>query len=192
MSIHRPSAWKRAIAAGLFLVSAVATTGCITTIGPNMGPFAIPIPISPWLQEKQEDEFWEHERYGRAPILPPLTSATADVGMDPPPDDQVFRKLQDILESEGNWPFMYEVQINDVRIVKEKIADYIDPPRVFPLIGAAQVHHVNYKCTVYYQLVKRVGWPVPHTLVDDSVEVIYIDKTHFHRVGNENSPPPNP
>jgi hypothetical protein len=33
--------------------------------------------------------------------------------------------------------------------------------------------------------VKRVGWPVPHTLVDDDAqEVIYIDHDHLHMVGD--------
>jgi hypothetical protein len=72
-----------------------------------------------------------------------------------------------------------------VRIVKEKIADYVDPPRVVPLLGPVQLHHCHYKCTIYYTEVTRVGWPVPHTLVDeDSQEVIYIDHNHFHMVGN--------
>ena len=72
-----------------------------------------------------------------------------------------------------------------VRIVKEKIADYIDPPRVYPLIGPAQLHHAHYKCTIYYTEITRVGWPVPYTYTDeDAVEVIYIDHNHFHMVGD--------
>ena len=70
-------------------------------------------------------------------------------------------------------------------IVKEKIADYVDPPRVVPLIGPVQLHHAHYKCTVFYSEAVRVGWPVPHTLRDeDSQECIYIDHNHFHMVGN--------
>jgi hypothetical protein len=38
---------------------------------------------------------------------------------------------------------------------------------------------------VYYTEVKRIGWPVPHTLRDeDAREVIYVDHNHFHMVGN--------
>ena len=80
---------------------------------------------------------------------------------------------------------LHEVQRNNVRIVKEKIADYIDPPRVYPLIGPAQLHHAHYKCTVYFTEVTRVGYPVPYTTRDeDSVEVLYIDHNHLHMVGN--------
>ena len=63
-----------------------------------------------------------------------------------------------------------------MRIVKEPIADYIDPPRVYPLAGPAQLHHAHYKCVVYYTEVTRVGWPIPYTTTDeDCQEVIYID-----------------
>jgi hypothetical protein len=73
--------------------------------------------------------------------------------------------------------------------VKEKIADYIDPPRFVPLIGPAQLHHAHYKCTIYFTEVTRVGWPVPHTLNDEeAVEVVYIDHNHFHMVGNVDAP----
>jgi hypothetical protein len=65
------------------------------------------------------------------------------------------------------------------------IADYVDPVRVYPLIGPAQQHHAHYKCTVYYRETTRVGWPMPHTLEDeDTVEVIYIDHNHLHMAGN--------
>ncbi|MDA1180144.1 MAG: hypothetical protein O2931_15275, partial [Planctomycetota bacterium] len=69
--------------------------------------------------------------------------------------------------------------------VTDLIADYVDPPRVYPLIGPAQLHHAQYKCTVYFTETKRVGWPVPHTIKDeDGQEVVYIDHNHLHMVGN--------
>ena len=74
---------------------------------------------------------------------------------------------------------------NNVRIIKEKIADYIDPPRFYPLIGPAQLHHAHYKCTVYFEEQVIVGYPVPHTMKDrEAIEVIYIDHNHFHMVGD--------
>ena len=86
---------------------------------------------------------------------------------------------------QGGLPGLEEIQRNNVRIVKEKIADYIDPPRVYPVVGPAQLHHVHYKCIVYFTEVTRVGWPIPYTTTDeDSQEVIYIDLDHLHMVGN--------
>ena len=68
--------------------------------------------------------------------------------------------------------------------IKELIADYVDPPRFFPLTGPVQVHHTHYKCTIYYEQTIRVGWPIPYTIKKlDGSEVIYIDKDHLHAVG---------
>ena len=164
----------------------LSSTGCIGIVhGPNLGPLAIPIPVSPYFQDKKEDEFWEKERYKRVTVLGPLTAGGPTVALDPPSDDEVMRALERARPTEGGLPLLHEIQRNNVRIVKEKIADYVDPPRFIPLIGPAQLHHAHYKCTIYFTEVTRVGWPVPHTLRDeDSQEVIYVDHNHFHMVGN--------
>ncbi len=165
---------------------ATMSTGCVgITSGPDFGLFGVPIPVSPYFQKMEEDEAWHHERYGRAPILGPLTAGGPAVALDPPSDDEVLRALERAKPVQGGLPFLHEVQRSNVRIVKEKIADYIDPPRFIPLIGPAQLHHAHYKCTVYYSETTRVGWPVPYTVQDqDAAEVIYIDHNHFHMVGN--------
>ncbi len=167
----------------------VSQSGCfwMTSQGPNLGPLAIPIPVPVYLQKSREDKFWNHERYGRAPILGPLRPGGPCEAMDEPSDDEVMRALEKARPVQGNWPFLYEIQRNNVRITKCKVSDYIDPPRHYPLVGPAQQHHAHYKCTVYFQEVKRIGWPVPHTLVDeDCREVVYIDHNHLHMVGEIN------
>ncbi|HMO84538.1 MAG TPA: hypothetical protein PKC18_06415 [Lacipirellulaceae bacterium] len=168
-----------ALAAG-----ALTSTGCMQ-LGPSLGIAAFPIPISPYFQKKKEDEFWMKERYDRVPILGPITSGAEIVALDPPSDDEVMRALEKAQPVQGGVPLLWERNRNNVRIVKEKIADYVDPPRFYPLIGPAQQHHAHYKCTVYYEDVRRIGWPVPHTLRDeDAREVIYVDHNHLHMVGN--------
>ncbi len=164
----------------------LSSTGCVgITHGVNMGFIGIPIPVSPYFQDKKEDEFWIAERYDKVPILGPLTAGGPAVALDVPSDDEVMRAFDRARPIEGGLPLLHEVQRNNVRIVKEKIADYVDPPRFVPLIGPAQLHHAHYKCTIYYSETTRVGWPIPHTLKDEeSVEVIYIDHNHFHMVGN--------
>jgi hypothetical protein len=183
----------RFIALSLLLgVSALTNTGCfwVATDGPRLGPLAFPIPVSPYFQDDQEDKFWEHERYERAPILGPISAESPTVALDPPSDDEVMRALERARPLEGGLPLLHEVQRNNVRIVKCKIADYVDPPRVYPLIGPAQLHHAHYKCTVYFTEVTRVGWPIPYTTVDeDAREVIYIDHNHLHLVGNVDTGP---
>lgn len=166
-------------------VAALGTTGCTSSGGPFLGIAAVPIPVSPYFQKQKEDEFWEHERYARVPILGPITHGGAPKALDPPSDDEIMRALEKSNPVEGGIPFLHERQRNNVRIRKELIADYVDPPRVMPLVGPVQQHHAHYKCTVYYSELTRVGWPMPHTLEDDdAVEVIYIDHNHLHMVGN--------
>jgi hypothetical protein len=178
----------RTLALGLLLVGGLLTnTGCFwgfTTYGPSLGILALPIPISPYFQDQKEDEYWEHERYDRVPILGPVTSGGPPVALDPPSDDEVMRALEKVHPVEGGVPCMWERNRNNVRVVKYKIADYVDPPRHYPVVGPAQQHHAHYKCIVYYDDVRRVGWPVPHTLRDEAEEVIYIDHNHLHMVGN--------
>jgi hypothetical protein len=176
------------IARWVVLIAAVSCNGCFwygTAQGPSLGMFSIPIPVSPYFQDKEEDEYWEKERYDRAPILGPITSGGPVQALDPPSDDEIMRTLERSHHVEGGVPFLHEVQRNNVQIRKELIADYVDPPRFYPMVGPAQLHHAHYKCTVYFSEYKRIGWPVPHTLTDeDSVEVIYIDHNHLHMVGN--------
>lgn len=178
----------RKVSAALFalvVATLIPAGGCSYDLfwsGPEYGIATFPIPVSPFYQDRREDRFWEHERYERAPILGPITAGGAPVALDPPSDDEIMRAMPTI---EGGLPFLYEQHRNNVRIVKELMCDYVDPPRVYPLIGPAQLHHAHYKCTVYYSRVEHVGWPIPHTNTDeDAVEVIYIDHNHLHMVGN--------
>jgi hypothetical protein len=178
-------------AAGLGLALLLLTnTGCfwLATYGPTLGPLAIPIPVSPYFQDRQEVKFWIHERYGKTPILGPIAPGEPCVAIDTPSDDEVMQDLEKVRPTRGGIPLLWERSRKDVRIVKDKIADYLDPPRVYPLIGPAQQHHAHYKCTVYFVETTRVGWPVPYTTVtEDAQEVVYIDHNHFHMVGQVNT-----
>lgn len=176
-------------AATLTLVMlALVTSGCgwgVATQGPSLGILGVPIPVSPYFQKQKEDRAWVKERYERVPVLGPITSGGEPVALDPPSDDEVMRAMENVEPTEGGLPMLYERNRNNVRIVKEKIADYVDPPRVYPLVGPAQQHHAHYKCTVYYEDVRHIGWPVPHTIRDDEAQqVVYVDHNHLHMVGN--------
>jgi hypothetical protein len=165
----------------------ISTTGCYGLGGSNynIGLFGFPIPVSPYYQHKQEEKFWKKERYERVPILGPTTSSGPIVALDPPTDDEVMHALESARPVQGGVPLIWEKQRNDVRILKEKISDYHDPPRFYPLIGPASLHHAHYKCTIYFEEKTTVGYPVPHTLHDrEAIEVVYIDHNHFHMVGD--------
>jgi hypothetical protein len=168
----------------LVLFSLVSTSGCSMVAGPSLGCL-IPIPVTPYLQKQAEDKAWVHERYERMPVLGPLTPGAPHVALDAPSDDEVMREFEKSRTVEGGLPFLYEGQRTNVRIVTEPIADYIDPVRVYPMVGPAQLHHAHYKCIVHYTEITRVGWPIPYTQRnEDAQEVIYIDHDHLHQVGN--------
>lgn len=175
----------RTVLGMLGLLSMVYTMGCSQVAGPTLGILNFPIPVSPYFQKLPEDKFWKHERYERMPVLGPLTPNAPCVALDPPSEDEVMRALEDAKPIQGGLPLLHEIQRTNVRIVTEPIADYVDPPRVYPLAGPGQLHHAHYKCIVYYTEITHVGWPIPYTNTDeDCQEVIYIDHDHLHMVGN--------
>jgi len=175
------------VALCLGAVGLAGSTGCMFPLNTTLGPsvhLPIPVPVSPYFQDKFENDFWVQERYARVPILGPITSGGVPAALDPPTPDEVMRAVQNARTVSGGVPLLYEKQRNNVRMIIEPIADYVDPPRVYPLVGPAQLHHAHYKCTVYFSETTRVGWPVPYTTTDeDTREVLYIDHNHLHMVG---------
>ena len=169
----------------LLAIVSLTSSGCVGTGGVDFGIFGVPIPVSPYWQKSLEDRAWIKERYDMVPILGPLTAGGPTTALDAPSDDEVMRALERARPVQGGFPFLHEVQRNNVRIVKEKCADYVDPPRVVPLLGPVQLHHAHYKCTIYFSERTWVSWPIPHMIENqDAVEVVYIDHNHFHMVGN--------
>jgi len=171
----------------LTLATLAVTAGCppLTPSPMQWGLGNYPIPVSPYFQKKLEYKAWDKERYDRLPILAPLAEGAPHAALDPPSQDEVMRALESARPLEGGFPFLYETQRNNVRIVVEPIADFVDPPRVYPMVGPAQLHHARYKCTVYFTQIDNVGWPLPHTVKnEDAEEVVYIDHDHLHMVGN--------
>lgn len=178
----------------LAVCTLAATTGCTASwTGPSLGMFNYPIPVSPYLQDRMEDNWIQEKRYKRAPVLGPITAGGPAVALDPPSEDEVMRALESARPVKGNWPLLYEVQRNNVRIVVEPIADYVDPPRFYPMVGPAQLHHAHYKCIVYFTEITHVGWPIPYTTTnEDTQETVYIDHDHLHMVGNVDAGPGSP
>ena len=184
---ERVNAWVQRSMLLAMSMMAISTSGCygLASNGYNIGFFGYPLPVSPYYQHKQEEKFWKQERYDRVPILGPNTSSGPIVALDPPTDDEVMHALETARPVQGGVPLLWEKQRNNVRILKEKIADYHDPPRFYPLIGPASLHHAHYKCTIYFEEKTTVGYPVPYTMHDrEAIEVVYIDHNHFHMVGD--------
>ena len=168
---------------GVLALALVATSGCVGMAGPGVGLLSVPVPVSPYHQQAAEDRAFERLRYDKVAILPEITEGN-HIALDPPSDDQVIRELNKVRPLAGAVPGLEVTTRNIKGITKELIADYVDEPRVVPLLGPVQLHHAHYKCTVYFEEVTHVGWPIPHQVrVENGMEVLYIDKDHFHRVG---------
>lgn len=167
----------RAGAALLPLVT-LAGAGCL---GPTPIPAIVPMP--PWVAERMEDKY-AHPNDFRTPIMPPIRDGfPAPICEDPPSEREVLRAMPRVTRG---VPFVYEEFRDDVEIISEKLVDKIDPPRFFPLVGLAQLHHCHWKCTIYYKETVQSSWPFPTQIVKNRVQVVYIDKDHLHLfVGND-------
>ena len=178
---------------GMLALAMAATSGCVGVAGPGVGIASIPFPVSPYHQQMAEDRAFERLRYERVAILPPITGDPSEhIALDPPSDDEVMRALGRARPTAGGVPGLEITQRNVRGITKELVGDYVDPPRFVPLIGPVQLHHSHWRCTVYFEEIVHVGWPVPHHIrTENAIEVLYIDKDHFHRVagGDVHVPP---
>ncbi|HEV3084907.1 MAG TPA: hypothetical protein VGY66_34420, partial [Gemmataceae bacterium] len=48
-----------------------------------------------------------------------------------------------------------------MNIQTDTVGRQVDPPRFFPLVGEAQLHHCHWKCTVYYTEIGQSDDPIP-------------------------------
>ncbi len=146
----------------------------LTLCPPPVPVLAAPVPVMPTATEAMEKKVCDRNDY-RTPIMPPVQAGTSCE--DQPTDAEVLRVMPRV--SRG-VPYAYDEARDDVRIVYEKLVDRIDPPRFYPLVGPAQLHHCHWKCTVYYTEHVTSGYPFPYSARRPRIEVVYIDKDHLH------------
>lgn len=171
MSWIRRKLWLLAVAALL-----PAGTGCNPTVAVGMG-WMTPIPIQPWVTERMEEKY-AHKNDGRTPIMPPIRDGyPPPICEDAPSDHEVLRALH---RPARGVPYVFETFRDDIVIVKNRLVDKIDPPRFFPLVGPAQLHHCHWECVIYYTETCQSDYPFPCKIVKQRVQVIYIDKDHLH------------
>lgn len=132
--------------------------------------------IQPWVAQRMDEKF-QYNRDGTTPVMPPIRNGTTPLCEDPPTDLEVLRALP---KRPRGIPYVYEEFHDDIRIVKSRVVDKIDPPRFFPLIGMAQLHHCHWECAVYYTETIQSAQPYPTFIRKERVEVVYIDKDHLH------------
>ncbi len=120
---------------------------------------------------------YSYKNNQRTPIMPPIRQGEPLPKCDDcPTDGEVLRALK----PDSSTPGVQRRSQDDVRIVYEKLVDKIDPPRFFPLVGPAQLHHSHWKCTVYFTETTAFVYPFPGQMTKRRVEVVYIDKEHLH------------
>jgi hypothetical protein len=160
----------------LLLAGAVAFTGAVGCYPLSMGIFT-PIPVPAWTYERMQEKYC-HKNDWRTPILPPLVEgAPPPLCEDPPDDARVLRAIKPVPRG---IPYIYEEHRDNIQITKELIVDKIDPPRFFPLIGLAHLHHCHWKCTVFYDETIESGYPFPFRCTRPRAQVVFIDLDHLH------------
>ena len=170
--------------AAAFLLSLCAT-GCVPgPVGTHVltHPFSMgfytPVPVPPWVTENLERKYIWNKTDFRTVVLPPIREGfPPPLCEDPPDDSAILRAAPRVLRG---VPYFAEEFRDDVQIVTERLVDHIDPPRFFPLVGWAHLHHCHWKCTIYYTETIESGYPWPFKCVRPASEVVYIDKDHLH------------
>ena len=166
---------------GLLLMAAMVplATGC----NPLAMGFGTTVPVPAWTAERIEDKY-VHKNDFRTPIMPPIRDGfPPPVCEDAPTEREVLRAMPHVCRG---VPYFLENFRDDIRIVSERLVDKIDPPRFFPLVGPAQLHHCHWKCTIYYTETYQSDYPCPAKVKKQRIQVVYIDKDHLHQyVGND-------
>jgi hypothetical protein len=110
----------------------------------------------------------------------PINSAISDAATEPPTQDEILKALG---KAHHDGALQNGVTRTKIRMMIEPVKDTVDPPSSVPRIGQVQMHHIRFKCTVYYTETSQVDLPSPHKTVDENCkEVIYINRDHLHRV----------
>jgi hypothetical protein len=169
--------WKmRKMRALMLLAAAVVPAGLSGCVPYSMGIFT-PIPVPAWVTERMEEKFC-YKNDWRTPVLPPIREGFPPPTCEDPPDEaRILRALPRVTRG---IPYFYEEFRDNIQITTELLVDHIDPPRFFPLVGPAQLHHCHWKCTVYYTETIESGYPFPFRCVRPRTQVVLIDLDHLH------------
>ena len=113
--------------------------------------------------------------------MPPIQEGfPAPLCEDPPDNAMIMRAMQRVTRG---IPFFYEEHRDDMEIRKELLVDRIDPPRFFPVVGPAQLHHCHWRCTIYFTETVESGYPFPFRCKKPRTEIVLIDQDHLHLAG---------
>jgi hypothetical protein len=157
------------------LLAPSALSGCGVSLF-SMGIFT-PIPVQPWVAERM-DEMYCHPQDFQTPILPPIPPGYKPLCEDPPDQAAILRAMPHVTRG---IPYIYEEFRDNVEFAIERLVDHIDPPRFFPLVGPAQLHHCHWKVTIFYDETIESSYPFPVQCKKHRQQIMYIDKDHLHQ-----------
>ena len=106
------------------------------------------------------------ETVARISILGSLTRGGPPRALAPPSEQDVIEALA-ADSARASAGLDEQVDFRRVRIKLQKVAEYLDPPQVYPLVGYAQMHHAHYKVQV-------------HAPGQNSPRVVWLDHRHLH------------
>jgi hypothetical protein len=157
--IMTKSMTKQGVAVAALLLT--MTTGC----------------VQPWVATRMEEKY-NHKNDSRTPLMPPIRDGSPEPRCeDAPTEREILRSLPAQIRG---VPFIYEEFRDDMTFARNRLVDKIDPPRFFPLVGMAQLHHCHWECAVYYNETIQSSYPNPVYIKKPRVQVVAIDKDHLH------------
>ena len=85
----------------------------------------------------------------------------------PPTDREILRQL----------PKLAGLKIGEISIVKDRIVDKIECPKVYPVVGLAKLHRQLWECSIYYT--ETVPDADANPVKKNRVDVVYLDKNNL-------------
>ena len=165
--------WRRP---GLLLLAGLVIPTLTVGCNPFGMGFATPIPIQPWVADRIEERL-KYQNDHKTAVLPPIPAGHRPLCEDPPDRAEILRVMPRVTRG---VPYVYEEFRDDLEFSVRKLVDRVDPPRFYPLIGPAQLHHCHWECTVYYTETVESSYPFPFQVKRRRAQVVYIDKDHLH------------
>ena len=163
------------------------TDQALKTIPPRHGPCAMEEPAqetaSPLVESPDQDTkpgtaIQTLSAHGNPlPIMPPISPGDKHTCEEPPDPQTILRALP---ARSYSLPGIFESFRDNVDFAVENLLDHVDPPRYYPLIGFAQLHHCHWKVTVWYTETINVSFPIQYSSVKRRTQVLYIDRDHLH------------
>jgi hypothetical protein len=140
-----------------------------------MGIFT-PIPVQPWMGDQIEAKLQNPSDFSTV-VLAPIPPGYRPLCEDPPDRSTIIRAMPPVIRG---VPYILEEHRDALEFEVERLVDEVDPPRFFPLVGPAQLHHCHWKCTIYYTETIQTDWPFAWQTRKRRVQVVYIDRDHLH------------